>query len=463
MASITAPIADRVEQDRTRTGKRFYSQMYVQVIIAVVLGAALGYFKPDLAINLKPLGDTFIKAIRVVVTPIIFATVVVGIAKMGDIKRIANVGMKSLLYFEVASTLALLIGLMVGNFWKIGSGINADPATLDAKAVQGYATSAKGVTMLDFFTSIVPTSFLDPFVKGDLLPVIFLAVLLGFALIAAGKRGKAVVEFLDDGSAALFAMVRIIMYAAPIGAFGAMAFTIGRFGLGTLFNLGQLVAGVYIVSFLFVVLVLGGFLRLAGFSVWKVLGHFKDEWLFVFAATSAETMMPRSMEKLERMGCSKEVVGLVMPSGFSFNMDGTAIYMTMAVLFMAHATNTHLTFWHQIAILFVMLFTSKGAAGVTGGGFIALAATMPVVDALPIGALALLIGVDRFMAEIRAATNLVSNIIATLVVGRWVGAVDYAKAVRVLNGEVFDEPAGPDAAAPDATPGHLGRGLALAE
>jgi len=349
--------------------------------------------------------------------------------------------LKTLIYFEVASTLALIIGIIVGNVWPIGAGVNADPAALDVKSVQGYATSAKSLTIADFLFNIVPTSLLDPFVKGDLLSVLFIAVLFGFSLVTAGEKGKFVVHFLDGVSHALFGMVRIIMYFAPIGALGAMAFTIGKFGPKTIVDLGQLVAGVYLVSTLFVVIVLGGFLKMAGFSVWKVLGHFKDEWLFVFAATSAETMMPRSMEKLERMGVSKEVVGLVMPSGFSFNMDGTAIYMTMAVLFIAHATNVDLSLWQQLMILFVMLFTSKGAAGVTGGGFVALAATMPAIDVLPLGGLALLLGVDRFMAEIRAATNLMSNVIATLIVARWVGAVDYDRAVGTLNGELIkDEP-----------------------
>jgi Na+/H+-dicarboxylate symporter len=271
---------------------------------------------------------------------------------------------------------------------------------------------------------MIPTSFVEPFVKGDIMPVLFIAVLMGIALALAQSRGKPIVSFLDSASVALFGMVRIIMYFAPIAALCAMAFTVGKYGLKTLLDLGQLVASVYIVSILFVVVVLGAFLRISGFSIVRVLNYFKDEILFVFAATSAETMMPRSMLKLEKVGVSKEVVGLVMPGGFSFNMDGTAIYMTMAVLFLAHAFNVELSIWHQLTVLFVMLFTSKGAAGVTGGGFIALAATLPVLDAVPVAGLALLLGVDRFMAEIRAATNLISNIIATLVVGRWVGAID---------------------------------------
>ena len=394
------------------------------MLIAVGLGAALGYLYPDFSISLKPYGDAFVRAIRVVVAPIIFTTIVVGIAKMGDIRRVANVGVKALIYFEVVSTLALIIGMMVGNVWKVGVGLNANPAAFDIRAVEAYAKVAKDVTVSDFFLSMIPTSFVEPFVKGDIMPVLFIALLLGIALALARSRGKPMVSFLESASVALFGMVRIIMYFAPIAALCAMAFTVGKYGLKTLLDLGQLVASVYIVSILFVVIVLGALLRAAGFSIVRVLNYFKDEILFVFAATSAETMMPRSMQKLEKVGVSKEVVGLVMPGGFSFNMDGTAIYMTMAVLFLGHAFNVELSIRQQLAILFVMLFTSKGAAGVTGGGFIALAATLPVVDAVPVAGIAMLLGVDRFMAEIRAATNLTSNIIATLVVGRWVGAVD---------------------------------------
>lgn len=418
--AMTGAVAAKAEAEPTP----FYRKLYVQVLIAVAFGAALGHFYPDVSGYLKPYGDAFIKAIKVVVAPIIFSTIVVGIAKMGDIRRVANVGIKALIYFEIASTLALVIGMIVGNFWKVGVGLNADPNAFDIKTVDAYAKVAKNVNLTDFFMSMIPTSFVEPFVKGDIMPVLFIAVLLGVALSLAGNRGKPIVSFLDSVSVALFGMVRIIMYFAPIAALCAMAFTVGKYGLRTLFDLGQLVASVYLVSILFVVIVLGGVLRLCGFSIIRVLNYFKDEILFVFAATSAETMMPRSMQKLEKVGVSKEVVGLVMPGGFSFNMDGTAIYMTMAVLFLAHAFNVELTLWHQLSVLFVMLFTSKGAAGVTGGGFIALAATLPVVDAVPIAGLALLLGVDRFMAEIRAATNLTSNIIATLVVGRWVGGVD---------------------------------------
>ncbi len=419
---------------------RWLSKLYIQVIIGVIIGIAIGYFEPQFAVALKPFGDVFIKAIKAIVTPIIFLTIVVGIATIGDMRRVASVGIKAIIYFEVASTLALLIGMAVGNIWPVGRGINADPATLDAGAVSTFVQKAHDVTLTDFFINIIPSTFLSPFVNGDILPVLFIAVLFGLALCKIGDKAKPFIGFLETASYALFGMVNIIMRFAPLGAAGAMAFTIGKYGLGSLLELGQLVVAVYIVSILFVVFVLGTFLKMAGFSLWKVLSYFKDEILVVFAATSAETMIPRSMAKLQHLGVRKEVVGLVMPTGFSFNMDGTAIYMTMAVLFIAHATNTDLTLWHQMTILFIMLFTSKGAAGVTGGGFIALAATMPSIGVLPVAGLALLVGVDRFMAEIRAATNLTSNIIATLVVGRWVGAVDTERAQAILDsGEMPEE------------------------
>jgi Na+/H+-dicarboxylate symporter len=339
---------------------------------------------------------------------------------------------KALIYFEIVSTLALIIGMLIGNIWKIGQGINADTRTFDLKLVETYAQNAKSLTISDFLLNIVPNNFIEPFARGDILPVLFLALLSGFALTIAGEKGKPLVQLFDAVAALLFGMVRLIMYFAPLAALCAMAFTVGKYGFGALLELGQLVASVYLVSILFVVLVLGLFLKLAGFRIWQVLGYFKDEILFVFAATSAETMMPRSMEKLEKLGVSRETVGLVMPGGFAFNMDGTAIYMTMSVLFLGHAFNVELSLSNQLMILFVMLFTSKGAAGVTGGGFIALAATLPVIHAIPLAGLALLLGVDRFMAEIRAATNLTSNIVATLVIGRWAGAVEMTAARREL-------------------------------
>jgi aerobic C4-dicarboxylate transport protein len=417
----------------TAGSRPFYRKLYIQVIIAVLFGAGLGYFFPTTAEYAQPVSDAFIKAIKVVVVPIIFTTVVVGIASMGDIRRVADVGLKALIYFEVVSTLALLLGMLVGNVWQVGAGLHADPSQFDATLVDNYAKVAKNTNISNFFMSMIPSSFIEPFVKGDILPILCIGVVLGIALSLAGPRCRQIVTFLDAASVALFGMVRIIMYFAPVAAMCAMASTVGKYGLHTLLDLGELVASVYVVSAIFVVAVLGGCLRLAGFSITKVMGYFKEEILFVFVATSAETMMPRSMQKLEKIGVSKEVVGLVIPAGFSFNMDGTAIYMTMSVLFLAHAFGVHLTLANQASVLFVMLFTSKGAAGVTGGGFIALAATLPVVDSIPIAGLVLLLGADRFMAQIRAATNLTSNIIATLVVGRWVDAVDMGRARNELD------------------------------
>jgi aerobic C4-dicarboxylate transport protein len=429
--------------EATPVGRPWYAKLYVQVLIAIALGTVLGVADPGLAAQMKPLGDAFIKAIRMVIAPLIFATVVVGIARMGDMRRIAQVGVKALIYFEVVSTLALVIGLIVANVYRPGAGMNIDPATLDAKLVAGYAQSAKSVTLVSFFLDMIPVSAVGAFAKGDILPVVLFAILFGLALCRLGERVRPLIELVDQVARALFGIVGLIMYLAPLGAFGAMAFTIGKYGFGTLWQLGQLIVGVYIVSILFVVVVLGGLLRVAGFGLWKTLRYFADEILIVFGATSAETMIPRLIAKLERMGCAREVVGLVIPTGYSFNMDGTAIYMTMAVLFIAQATNTELTWVQQLTILFVMLFTSKGAAGVTGGGFIALAATLPAIDVLPIGGLALLLGIDRFMAEIRAATNLTSNAIATMVIARWCGAVDMDRARRVLDGDDADEPSTP--------------------
>jgi aerobic C4-dicarboxylate transport protein len=310
--------------------------------------------------------------------------------------------------------------------------MHADPAHLDAKAIAGFARSSQDMTLQHFLMNIIPTTFVDPFAKGDMLQVVFLSTLFGFAAILAGERVRPVIDILDRSMYAFFGMVRIIMYIAPLAAFAAMAFTVSKFGARSLVDLGQLILGVYLISIFFVLVVLGGFLKWAGFSVFKILAYFKDEWLFCLAATSGEAMMPRCMIKLEKLGISREVVGLVLPSGFSFNTDGTAIYMTMAFMFMAHALDIQMTIWQQLAVLFVMLFTSKGAAGIAGAGFVALAATMPTVSAIPLGALALLIGADSFMSQIRAATNLMSNVIAVFVVGRWVGAMDYEKTNSML-------------------------------
>ena len=432
--SIASPSERRTFARLGQGGFGVLRKLYVQVLIAVAAGVIIGVLDPGLGVALQPLGTAFIKAIRAIVTPIIFTTVVVGIATMGDMGKVGRIGLAALIYFEIVSTAALLIGLAVGNLIPFGAGMNVDPASLDAKAIAGDIAAAKSLGLVNFLLDIIPQSFVGAFTSGATLPVLFVAVLFGLALCQMGERAKPLIALFDLATHALFAIVRFIMYAAPLGALGAIAFTVGRYGLVTLRPMAGLVAGVYLVSILFVLVVLGGALSLARLPLWRVLAYFKDEIIFVFCATSAETMIPRSLAKLERLGCPKEVAGLVMPAGFSFNMDGTAIYMTMAVLFIAHATNIELSWTQQLAILFIMLFTSKGAAGVSGGGFVALAATMPVLgDTLPLGGLVLLLGIDRFMAEIRAATNLTSNITATLVIARWTGAVDAAAINRAFD------------------------------
>jgi Na+/H+-dicarboxylate symporter len=415
-------------------------KLYVQVLIAIGAGVLLGAFYPNLATAMKPISDGFITLIRAVVPPIIFATVAVGIAKMGDMRRVGVVGLRAIIYFEIVSTLALFIGLAVGNMVQPGAGLHIDPAHLDEKAVAGYATSAKSLTIVDFLIKMIPSNLVGAVAQGDILPVLVMAVLFGFALCRMGERGQRLVALIDDFTHALFGVVRIVMYVAPLAAFAAMSFTVGKFGFGMLASLGQLLASVYLTSILFVLIVLGLIGRIFDLSVWKIIRYFKDELLIAFSATSGEAMIPRSIAKLERMGCSQETVGLVLPTGFSFNTDGTAIYMTMAVLFIAQATDIHLTFGQQLTMLFVMLFTSKGAAGVAGAGFVALAATLPALGILPVGGLALLLGVERFMSEIRAVTNLFSNIFATVVISRWMGELDDDRLNIVLDGEAEEEP-----------------------
>jgi len=413
----------------------------VQVLVAIAIGILLGHFYPSLGVEMKPLSDGFITLIRAVVPPIIFVTVAVGIAKMGDMRRVGVVGVRAIIYFEVVSTLALFIGLAVGNLLQPGAGLHIDPAQLDEKAIAGYVTSAKSLTIVDFLMRMIPSNLVGAVAQGDILPVLVMAILFGFALCLMGERGGRLVGLMDDFMHALFGVVRIVMYVAPLAAFGAMAFTIGKFGFGMLGNLGWLLASVYLTSILFVLVVFGLIARLFELRVWKIIRYFKDELLIAFSATSGEAMIPRSIVKLERMGCSEETVGLVLPTGFSFNTDGTAIYMTMAVLFIAQATDINLTIGQQLMILFVMLFTSKGAAGVAGAGFVALAATLPTLGILPVGGLALLLGVERFMSEIRAVTNLFSNIFATVVIARWMGEIDDDERLNlVLDGDAEDEP-----------------------
>ena len=426
----------------TATHRSPLRKLYVQVLIAIGVGILLGHFYPSLGVEMKPISDGFITLIRAVVPVIIFATVAVGIAKMGDMRRVGVVGLRALIYFEVVSTLALLVGLAVGNLLQPGAGLHIDPASLDQKAVAGYVTSAKSLTIVDFLMKMIPSNMVGAVAQGDLLPVLVMAVLFGFALCHLGERSQRLIVLIDDFMHALFGIVRIVMYLAPLAAFAAMAFTIGKFGFGMLASLGQLLASVYLTSILFVLIGFGLIARLFGLRVLKIIRYFKDELLIAFSATSGEAMIPRSIAKLERMGCSEETVGLVLPTGFSFNTDGTAIYMTMAVLFIAQATDIQLTIGQQLTMLFVMLFTSKGAAGVAGAGFVALAATMPALGILPVGGLALLLGVERFMSEIRAVTNLFSNIFATVVIAKWMGELDDNRLRLVLDGDAEDEPLG---------------------
>ncbi|HTV44032.1 MAG TPA: C4-dicarboxylate transporter DctA [Stellaceae bacterium] len=425
-----------------------WRKLYVQVLIAIAVGILLGHFFPRLGVAMKPFSDGFIWLIRAVVPLIIFATVAAGIAKMGDMRRVGTVGVRAIIYFEVVSTLALFIGLGVGNLLRPGAGLHIDPASLSVHAVAGYVAGAKSMTIVELLMRMIPHNMVGALAGGELLPVLVLGVLFGFALCHLGPRAERLTVLIDDFTHVLFGMVRIIMYVAPLAAFGAMAFTVGRFGFHALTSLGQLLLSVYVTSILFAVIGFGLIARLFGLRVLKIMRYFKDELLIAFSATSGEAMIPRAMAKLERMGCSQEVVGLVLPTGFSFNTDGTAIYMTMAVLFIAQATDIHLSFGQQLTMLFVMLFTTKGAAGVAGAGFVALAATMPALGILPVGGLALLLGVERFMSEIRAVTNLFSNIFATVVIARWMGELDDDRLQIVLDGEDETDPEDEIAEAP---------------
>jgi len=412
--------------------KPIFTKMYVQVLIAIGAGIVLGRADPGLAAQMKPLSDGFIALIRSVVPLIVFVSIALGIAKMSDMRRVGAVGLRALIYFEVVSTIALVIGLAVGNLFQPGAGLHIDPATLDTKAIAGYVEGAKSLTIVDFVLKMIPTNMVGSVAQGDLLPIIVIALLFGFSLCFMGEAGRPLVQILDIFMNAVFGMVRIIMYVAPLAAFGAMAFTIGKFGFTTLAYLAQLVAAVYLTSILFVVFGFGLIAYAFRLRLWLIIKYFKDELLIAFSATSGEAMIPQAIIKLRRMGCSDETVGLVLPAGFTFNTDGTAIYMTLSVVFIAQATGVQLTISQQLTMLFVMLFTSKGAAGVAGAGFVALAATMPVLGVLPVGGLALLLGVERFMSEIRAVTNLFSNIFATVVMSRWMGELDDQRMHDVL-------------------------------
>jgi aerobic C4-dicarboxylate transport protein len=417
------------------TRPRFYHTLYFRVIAGIVAGIALGSFYPSTGEMMRPLGDGFIKLIRMMIAPIIFLTVVTGIARIGDMRKLGRVGLKALVYFEVVTTIALLVGFVVVKVVQPGAGINASAATLDAKAVQQYATPGKQMHAVEFLLHVIPETLAGAFANGEILQVLLIAILFGVALAAYHLR-QPIVEAADSLMHLTFEVIALIMKAAPIGAFGAMAFTIGKYGLKTLLPLGKLLLCVYLTSALFVFVVLGLIARLHGFSLWKFLKYIKEELLIVLGTSSSEVALPRIIVKLERLGCSKSVVGLVVPSGYSFNLDGTAIYLTIAALFVAQATNTHLSGSEEFTLLLVLMLTSKGAAAVTGGGFITLAATLSSLGTVPVAGITLLLGVDRFMSEMRALTNLVGNGVATIVVAIWEGEFDRQQAKRVLNGEV---------------------------
>ena len=425
--------------------KPFYQSLYLQVLTAVVIGVLLGHFNPTLGADMKPLGDGFIKLIKMIIAPIIFCTVVVGIAGMEDMKKVGKTGGLALLYFEIVSSLALLVGLVIVNLVQPGTGMHVDVSTLDTKGIANYVGPGKMTSTTDFLLNIIPSSVVDAFAKGEILQVLLFAVMFGFALHKFGGRGTLVFDLIEKTSHVLFDIVGIIMKVAPIGAFGAMAFTIGKYGIVSLFSLGKLMGTFYITCGVFVFGVLGLIAFVHGFSIWKFVKYIKEELLIVLGTSSSESVLPRMMEKMENAGAKKSVVGLVIPTGYSFNLDGTSIYLTMAAVFIAQATDTPMTLAQQITLLAVLLLTSKGAAGVTGSGFIVLAATLSAVGGVPVAGLALILGIDRFMSEARALTNLVGNGVATLVVAKWTGALDAARLNRVLN-----HPTQQDAQEPEA-------------
>ena len=406
----------------------WYSVLYIQVLIAIALGILLGYFFPNVAIPMKPLGDGFIALIKMMIAPVIFCTVVHGIASMSDLKKIGRIGLKTLIYFEVVSTVALAIGLLVGELLHPGAGFNIDPSTLDPKDVASFATRAKQESLVGHLLAIIPPdSYFGALARGDLLQILLISILSGFAISQLGAVGEKIAGAIDTAAKMFFGIIRIIVRAAPIGAFGAMAFTIGQYGIGSLVNLGALIATFYLTSALFVLIVLGAIARFSGFSILRFLGYIKDELLIVLGTSSSETVLPNLMHKMERLGASKSVVGLVVPTGYSFNLDGTNIYMTLATLFLAQATNTPLTFGQEMEILVIAMITSKGASGVTGAGFVTLAATLAIIPDIPIQSLALLLGIDKFMSECRALTNLIGNGVACVVISRSEGELDVDK------------------------------------
>ena len=435
-------------------GKPLYKSLYFQVIVAIVIGVLLGHFYPATGEAMKPLGDGFIKLIKMIIAPIIFCTVVVGIAGMEDMKKVGKTGGYALLYFEIVSSVALIVGLTIVNVVQPGAGMNIDPATLDTKGVAAYTKPGQMQSTTDFLLNIIPSTVVDAFAKGEILQVLLFAVLFGFALHRFGGRGTLVFDWIEKASHVLFTIVGYIMRVAPIGAFGAMAFTIGKYGVGSLLSLGKLMGTFYLTCLVFILVVLGLIARFHGFSVLKFIRYIKEELLIVLGTSSSESVLPRMIAKMENLGVKKSTVGLVIPTGYSFNLDGTSIYLTMAAVFVAQATNTPMTLGQQITLLTVLLLTSKGAAGVTGSGFIVLAATLSAVGHVPVAGLALILGIDRFMSEARALTNLIGNGVATVVVGKWCGELNEARMRKVLNKETDAEAEEPEKVL-DATEAHI--------
>jgi aerobic C4-dicarboxylate transport protein len=431
MASSTA-VAVAAPTSRKRA---FFSSLLFRVTVGIAIGVALGLMSPELAKTLRPLGMGFIKMIRFVIAPIIFGTVVVGIAKMGDMKKVGRVGVKALLYFEVLTTFAMVIGLVMVNWLRPGAGINADPKSLDVGQIAKFTEGAKHLSTTDFLMNVIPDTVVDAFAKGDILQVLFFAVLFGMAMAAIGEKGKRVVEIIDDVTQGFFKCIHYIMQLAPIGAGAAIAFAVAKFGTGTLSGLGQLLLGVWGTALLFVTVILGIVCRLAGVSLWKLFKYISEEFFIVLGTSSSETVLPRLMTKLENLGIESGVVGLVIPTGYSFNLDGTSIYLTMAAVFIAQAFNIDLSLGEQLTILLVLLLTSKGAAAVAGGGFICLAATLASLHTLPVSGLVLLLGVDWFMATCRALTNMIGNAVACIVVAKWENSVDTDRLYAVLDGD----------------------------
>jgi len=409
-----------------------FKSLYIQVLLAIIIGLMLGHFYPGFAVQLKPLGDGFIKLIKMMIAPVIFCTIVTGIAGMQDTKKVGRVGLKALIYFEIVTTLALIIGLIVINILKPGVGMNIDAATLDSKSVEAYITQSKNQTVWDFILNIIPENIVNAISNNNLLQVLLFSILMGLSLSKIKEKAAPLLKGIQSFEDALFAIIRMIMKLAPVGALGAMAFTIGKYGLGSLTSLGQLMASFYITCILFIVLVLGGILKFTGFNIFRLLKFIREELLVVLGTSSSESALPGLISKLEKIGCSEPVVGLVVPTGYSFNLDGTSIYLTMAAVFLAQATNTPLDITHQVSLLLILLLTSKGAAGVTGSGFITLAATLPAVGHIPVAAIALILGIDRFMSEGRAITNIIGNAVATIVVAKWEKEIDIKLAKETI-------------------------------